>query len=130
MDRRIALFTALVTLGTPMGRAQGRSVRRFPKEALRGEINFIRPPQVELNGEPQRLTPGARLRRENNKFVLTGALTGQRRIVHYTLEETTGGIKDVWILREDEIAKTPWPTTLEQARNWRFSPGTQTWAPP
>ena len=130
MYRCIALFTALVTLSTSLAWAQGRPMRQFPKEALRGEIHFISPPQVELNGTPMRLTPGARLRGEDNMFVLTGALTGQRLTVHYTLEDTSGGIKDVWVLREEERAKTPWPTTPEQTRSWRFSPGSQTWTRP
>lgn len=128
MYRSIALFTALVTFSTSMAWAQ--PPRQFPKNALRGDMTFISPPRVELNGAPARLSPGARLRGENNMFVLTGALTGTRHIVHYTLEDTSGQINNVWILREEEKAKKPWPTTREHTQTWSFSPGSQTWTKP
>lgn len=130
MYRCIALLTALSTTSASMAWAQGQTHRQFPKDALRGEVSFIAPPQVELNGAPMRLSPGARLRGENNMFVLMGALTGTRHTVHYTLEDTTGQIKEVWLLHEAERANTPWPKTPDDTREWSFSPGTQTWTKP
>jgi hypothetical protein len=47
-------------------------------------------------------------------------------VVNYTLD-MTGTVRDVWILRPDEIAKQPWPKTPEQARRWAFDPVAQVW---
>ena len=130
MYRCTALFATLLAVisASPVG-AQDLPTRLFPKEALRGEITFGEPPEVTLNGVPARLSPGARLRGQNNMMVLSGTLTGIRQTVHYTLENN-GLIKDVWILRDEEKAKKPWPKKPEQTASWSFDPGTQTWTKP
>lgn len=129
MYRCIALFAALTLSSTAPGWAQELPTRQFPQHALRGVVSFGVPPEVVLNGTPARLSPGARLRAQNNMVVLSGTLTGTKATVHYTLENT-GLIKDLWILRDEERAKTPWPKTPEQTQIWSFDPGTQTWAKP
>jgi hypothetical protein len=47
--------------------------------------------------------------------------------VHYTMDGE-GQLVDVWILTPDELAKWPWPTTLEQAQQWTFDPIAQVWS--
>ena len=116
-------------LSTSASWAQELPTRIFPQTALRGLVAFGVPPEVVLNGAPARLSPGARLRAPNNMMVLSGTLTGNQYTVHYTLENS-GLIKDLWILRDEEKAKTPWPTKPEQTLNWSFDPGTQTWTKP
>jgi hypothetical protein len=103
--------------------------RNFPATALRGEIVIGTAPEVALNGQLARLSPGARIRDTQNMLVMSGALQGQKFIVHYTLEPL-GLIHDVWILRADEAARKPWPTTPKQAQEWRFDPVAQTWSTP
>ena len=49
-------------------------------------------------------------------------------VVHYTLE-SHGLVHDVWILTPDELARRPWPATVEEAQRWSFDPGTQVWTP-
>jgi len=61
--------------------------------------------------------------------VVPGAVIGGRYLVHYTID-TLGLVKDVWILRPEEAAVRPWPTTLEQAQAWSFDPAAQTWTRP
>lgn len=107
--------------------AQAAPHRAFPATALRGELLLTAPPEASLNGEPARLAPGARLRGEDNLLRLPASLAGQRLLVHYTLEPTTGLVLDVWILNPTERAREPWPATPEQARAWRFDPSAQTW---
>jgi hypothetical protein len=103
--------------------------RPFPATALRGELQFGQPPEVQLNGQPARLAPGARIRGENNMLVLSGALMGSKAVANYTLD-MMGNVKDVWILTAAERAKKPWPRTLDEAQQWRFDPASQTWSKP
>jgi hypothetical protein len=51
----------------------------FPATALRGELVVTQPPDVLLNGKPARLAPGARIRNEDNRFEVSGALAGGQR---------------------------------------------------
>jgi hypothetical protein len=129
MYRCIALFATLAIASTSTGWAQDLPGRQFPQNALRGEVAFGVPPEVTLNGAPSRLSPGARLRAQNNMMVLSGTLTGTKHTVHYTLENS-GLIKDLWILRDEEKARKPWPTKPEHTATWSFNPGTQTWTKP
>jgi hypothetical protein len=100
--------------------------RNFPQNALRGEIAIGAPPEVMLNGTPTRLAPGARIRNQNNLLEMSGALAGNRFVVHYTTD-VSGLVRDVWILRPEELANKPWPTTAEEAARWSFDPIAQTW---
>ena len=103
--------------------------RNFPATALRGEIVVTQPPEMLLNRLPARLAPGARIRGPDNMLQMSGALVGQRLLVHYTLD-TQGGVLDVWVLTPAEIARRPWPTTPQQASSWLFDPAAQSWSPP
>ncbi len=107
--------------------AQSPPHRTFPATALRGELSISTPPEASLNGVPARLAPGARIRADDNLLRLPAALAGQRLLVHYTIEPTSGLVLDVWILNATERAREPWPATPEQARAWRFDPSAQTW---
>ena len=104
------------------------AARPFPAHALRGTLVVLQPPEIALNDKAARLSPGSRIRGENNMLVLSGALVGQKLVVHYTLE-SHGLVHDVWILTPDELARRPWPATVEEAQRWSFDPGTQVWTP-
>jgi hypothetical protein len=133
-DRRSALVRAgLTTLAglAALGFASTASAqvqRNFPGNALRGEIAFTDPPDIRLNGQPARLAPGLRLRGPDNLMLVTGAVVGQRFVVHYTVD-TVGLVKDVWILRSEE-AQGLWPRRADEAASWRFDPIAQTWTKP
>ena len=101
--------------------------RPFPATALRGVLQITQPPEALLNGQPVRLSPGSRIRGNNNMLQLSGALAGQPLLVHYTVEPT-GLVHDVWILSADEAARKPWPTSAAEAQRWDFNPAAQTWA--
>ena len=87
-------------------------------------------PQVSLNGQPTQLSPGSRVRDQNNLIVLAGSLAGSRMLVHYTLDVGGNQVRDVWILRPDEAAIKPWPTTLLEAQSWRYDVTTHAWTKP
>jgi hypothetical protein len=61
------------------------------------------PPEVRLNGKPDRLAPGARIRGMNNLLVLSGSVIGQNLLVNY-VRNPTGELQDIWILTPDEAA--------------------------
>mgnify|MGYP000909647038 FL=1 len=122
---------ALAALATPAIAvpAAAQLARLFPANALRGTLVVVQPPDVTVNGQPARLSPGARIRNDRNMLQLSGSLVGQKLVVHYTID-SMGQLHDVWILRPDELAKQPWPSTPEQAKTWAFNPSTQTWVRP
>lgn len=110
--------------------ADAQVARKFTQYALRGAIVFADYPQIMLNGQPARLAPGARVRDQDNRIVTPGSLAGASAIVNYTVDLGGNQVRDVWILRPKEAAVSPWPTTPEQARNWIFNVGEQTWSTP
>ncbi|MFN3415435.1 MAG: hypothetical protein ACK4ZD_03875 [Caldimonas sp.] len=124
---RCVLIGLTLSAATLVAQAQAVVARQFPATALRGEMVFGQPPEVVLNGQPARMVPASRIRGTNNLLLLSGSLVGAKAVVHYTLDPQ-GFVKDVWILREDELKK-PWPRTPEEARTWRFEPISQTWTP-
>jgi hypothetical protein len=103
--------------------------RNFTDKALRGEIVFGTPPEIKLNGKPARLAPGARIRDQGNLLLMPGSLAGGKAVVNYTTE-LEGMVLDVWILRPDEAARKPWPTTAKEAQAWQFDFNTQSWSKP
>ena len=126
MLRFVTAFTAAVCLATP---AAAQMQRAFPQNALRGALVIGVAPDIQLNGVPARLAPGARIRDANNMAVVPSGLTGGRYLVNYTID-TSGLVKEVWILRADEAAVRPWPTTPGEAQAWTFDPAGQVWIKP
>jgi hypothetical protein len=64
----------------------------------------VQPPELFINDRPERLSPGARIRGPNNMMVMSGALVGQKLLVHF-VREPLGLIHEVWILTEAEAAQ-------------------------
>jgi hypothetical protein len=128
--RRTLLAATAAFLSLPwLGTATAQGQRSFPAHALRGEVEVVQAPELLLNRKPARLAPGARIRGEDNMLLMSGAITGQRFKVHYTVD-ISGLLLDVWILTPQELAKRIWPTTPEQAATWRFDPVAQEWSRP
>ena len=79
-------------------------VREFPAAALRATLSVSAPPEILLNGNRERLAPGARIRNTNNMLVMSASLVGDTYIVNY-VREPQGLIKDIWLLTEAEVAQ-------------------------
>ena len=122
-------LTALVAVSV-FAPASAQVQRAFPQNTLRGAMVFGDYPQVTLNGRGAQLSPGTRVRDQDNRIVLAASLTGARLLVHYTLDMGGAQVQDVWILRAEEAAISPWPSTLEQAQTWTYDAGTMTWTKP
>ncbi len=122
---RCVLVGLTLSAASLVAQAQAVVARQFPANALRGEMVFGQPPEVLLNKKPARMVPASRIRGTNNLLVLSGSLIGTKAMVHYTIDNQ-GFVKDVWILREDELKKL-WPSTREEAQRWSLEPISQTW---
>ena len=98
----LTLGTAtLLGLSAPVG-AQV-NVRPFPPTAERATMVVSYPPIIQLNGRPERLSPGARIRGQNNLLQLSGSLVGQTLLVNF-VRSPSGEVHEVWILTEAEAA--------------------------
>ncbi len=71
--------------------------RQFPPAAQRGTLEVKAPPEVLINGTPERLSPGSRIRSPQNHLVMSGQLVGSALQVNY-LRDNLGQISEVWIL--------------------------------
>lgn len=77
--------------------------RNFPEGTLRGQMMVLAAPEIQLDGRPDRLSPGARIRSAENMVVTTGAVTGQNLLVNYT-RDPAGLVREVWILTATEAS--------------------------
>ena len=98
-----AMLAGLVFLPLSNAAAQG-FVREAPKDVVRGRMTVTAPPEVTLDGKPDRLSPGARIRGTNNLLLLSGTVVGQDLPVVYR-RDAAGLVHEVWVLTPEEYAK-------------------------
>jgi len=91
-------------------------VRNFPEQAIRATMVVVQPPEVRMDGQPMRLSPGARILGTSNTQVLSASLVGQELTVNY-VPDMLGQAHQVWILTPAEVAEKR-PRQAEQ-RNYR-----------
>ncbi|MBD3893103.1 hypothetical protein [Hydrogenophaga sp.] len=100
--RALLAGAALVLAASAAAQAPARP---FPEQALRAELVVLQPPEITLNGKPDRLSPGARIHDPRQLQVLSGSLVGQQLPVKY-LRDNLGLVHRVWILSPTEAE---WP---------------------
>lgn len=122
-----ASIAALATLLLAALPVSAQVQRHFPKNALRGQIVFGQPPDVQVNGQAARLSPAARIHGQNNMLLMSGSLIGTKAVVHYVVDPL-GNVSEAWLLTDAERAVKPWPVTPAQADAWTFDFGSQTWS--
>lgn len=98
-----AVLAGLTLLPLSDATAQG-IVREAPKDVVRGRLTVTMPPVVTLDGKPDRLSPGSRIRDLNNMLLLSASVVGQDLPVVYR-RDAAGLIHEVWVLTPDEYAK-------------------------
>lgn len=98
-----ALLAGLAILPVHHAWAQG-FVREAPKDVVRGRLTVTAPPQVTLDGKPDRLSPGSRIRGLNNMLLLSGSVVDQDLPVVYR-RDAAGLIHEVWVLTPEEYEK-------------------------
>ena len=83
--------------------------RVFPPNARRGVMRVVAWPEVLLDGKPERLSPGARIRDTQNMLTQPAGLTGVSLVVNYR-KNSGGELQDVWLLSAAEAkVKRPDP---------------------
>jgi hypothetical protein len=98
------LSTLVALLVVPLASAQMRTI---PKEAKVGEIRHLQSMEVEIDGRPEMLAPGAQIRDAENRVVLPASLA-EKSHARY-LVDGTGMVFRVWILTPREVAELPPP---------------------
>ena len=99
---RAALAAALTLFLAQAAFAQG-IVRQPPKDVRPARMAVTAPPEITLDGQADRLSPGARIRNVQNLVVMSGSLAGQTVPVVYR-RDPSGMVHEVWMLTEDEYA--------------------------
>ena len=77
--------------------------RNFPIGTLRGKFMVLNTPEILLDGQNERLAPGARIRSAQQMLVMPAAITGQNLLVNYT-RDAAGLVREVWILTPEEAS--------------------------
>ncbi|MBI5278195.1 MAG: hypothetical protein HY854_17235 [Burkholderiales bacterium] len=100
-----ALATGLVLAACAAGAQAPAIIREAPADVKVGILGVsATPPIVTINGQPDRLSPGARIRDRNNMMVMSGSLAGQD---HYSVyrRDSAGLVHEVWLLNAEEYRK-------------------------
>jgi hypothetical protein len=106
--RRVGTALAAVLTGlflTFAISASAQGIRReAPKDVVLGKMTVSLPPQITLDGKPDQLSPGSRIRDLNNMLVLSGGLAGKTFPVVYR-RDAAGLVHEAWILTDAEYTK-------------------------
>jgi hypothetical protein len=78
--------------------------REAPKDVVLGQMVVTLPPVITMDGKPDRLSPGSRIRDLNNMLVLSGGIVGKVLPVVYR-RDAAGLVHEAWILTPDEYSK-------------------------
>ena len=103
MNRCFRFLLLCLALVAGSAFAQGLQ-RSAPKDVVLGRIAVTAPPQITLDGKPDRLSPGARIRDLNNMLVLSASIVDKPMPVVYR-RDAAGLVHEVWQLTEEEYRK-------------------------
>jgi hypothetical protein len=98
-----AAMAGAFVLFSPATAAQGIQ-RSVPRDVVLGQLTVTAPPQITIDGKPDRLTPGSRIRDLNNMVVLSGGIVGKTLPVVYR-RDAAGLVHEAWVLTADEYRK-------------------------
>ena len=100
--------------------AQGFT-REAPRDVKPGLMAVsATPPLITMDGQPDRLSPGSRVRDTNNMLVLSGALAGKTVYTVYR-RDTAGLVHEAWLLTPEEYAKLGGTSSGDPAGIKRFN---------
>ena len=109
-----ALLASVAVFSTAQAQAQAVPVpqtqheaaaggRNFPIGTLRGKFMVLNTPEILLDGQNERLAPGARIRGAQHMLVMPASITGLNLLVNYT-RDAAGLVREVWILTAEEAS--------------------------
>jgi hypothetical protein len=98
---------ALAVLGSVLSLAHGQmgTFRTIPETATLAAIRHVEGMDITLDGQPQRLAPGAQVRDEANRLIVPMQIPAGAK-VKYQLDDE-GLVKQVWILTPAETPPDP-----------------------
>jgi hypothetical protein len=99
-----------VQLGVP-------GLRKFPDKALRGKMKVVQTPVILIDGKPERLSPGSRIRDTQQRLVMSASITNVELTVNF-VRNPMGEVHEVWILTDAEARQKIKTNTPE--RNFVF----------
>jgi hypothetical protein len=99
-----AALAAAVNLTAATAAFSQGIVRETPADVRPARMAVVAPPDITLDGNPDRLSPGARIRNVQNLVVLSASLAGQSVPVVYR-RDSAGLVHEVWMLTEDEYGR-------------------------
>ena len=95
----------LICLALVAGSAFAQGLQRSaPKDVVLARIAVTAPPEITVDGKPDRLSPGARIRDLNNMLVLSASIVNKPMPVVYR-RDAAGLVHEVWQLTEEEYQK-------------------------
>lgn len=100
----LSIATALCAYAPSASLAQESIQRDAPKDVVLGQMTVTLPPVIQMDGKPDRLAPGVRIRSVRNMLVLSASLAGTTVPVVYK-RDTSGLVSEVWMLTPDEYTK-------------------------
>ncbi|HUQ26863.1 MAG TPA: hypothetical protein VM140_14450 [Burkholderiales bacterium] len=95
----------LVVLLATWCAAAAAQLRTIPQEAKLATIRHVESMAVELDGQPQQLSPGAQIRDADNRLVLPASLQEKQQAM--ILLDGSGMVHRVWLLSAQEQAALP-----------------------
>ena len=95
----------LVVLFAAYCAAAAAQLRTIPPEATVVTIRHVESMTVEIDGQPQQLSPGAQIRDADNRLVLPISLQEKQQAM--VLLDGSGMVHRVWLLSPEENAALP-----------------------
>src|SRR3954469_10442331 len=114
-----AALAGLWLLSSSIANAQGIR-REAPSDVVLGQMVVTAPPEITMDGKPDRLSPGSRIRDLNNMLVLSGGIVGKTLPVVYR-RDAAGLVHEAWILTPDEYTKLGGASTGDPDGYKRFN---------
>ncbi len=93
-------------------------LRKFPDKAVRGTLRVMQTPEILMDGKPERLSPGARIRDTQNRVLMSASITNENILVNF-VRNPLGEVHEVWVLSEAEARQKSKRNTPE--RNFSFA---------
>jgi hypothetical protein len=96
--------TALAQTPAPTDPPLATGMRAIPATAKAATLRVDQPPMITLDGQADRLSPGARIYGPSRKLVLSTTLLGQAVPVRY-VRDLQGLVHEVWLEQEPTTAR-------------------------
>lgn len=106
----MAQSDAAVLVAEPVASPGAFVGRQFPPHAQRGKLQVVQGAEILIDGKPERLSPGARIRGPQNGLVMSGSIAGQELVVNF-VRDAYNNVHQIWLLTTLEATQKIKPAT-------------------